>query len=302
MKEYLQFRKALIKEIDTPMAFREQIYEHFKNEINIDRESYKKFSAQRTYLSKKTFEYINQAKIFMVNNDVSNLLSLTNNEITNRKLPFDYFFINSSFNLDDNNKIEGILIFKKVVNNKTLGGALGCARVSHKGTPSAFVYFDLFSKKLEHSDLDNPLCSQDGAIGKFKDKKVQVFIMNFLDFLNNPEVEIIEVDRTKELNTIRIGNLPTSPQQIFVRVNGKLKIYLNELQSGGHFHYSHSFWVRGHFRTLRSERRYKDKVGIKMWILPYIKGKGILINKIYEVKKKAAGENTLPSAGANALV
>ena len=106
------------------------------------------------------------------------------------------------------------------------------------------------------------------------------------DLLNNPEVETIEILRTEEQNKKwnNRGKLPLPPQ-IFIKLDGKLKIYLDQLNSGGCFNYSHRFWVRGHFRTLRNPIRYKNKVGSKIWILPYIKGEGILINKIYEVKE-----------------
>ena len=77
------------------------------------------------------------------------------------------------------------------------------------------------------------------------------------------------------------GKLPI-PSQKFIRVNGKLKIYLSELNSGKHFNYSHRFWVRGHFRTLRNDK-WKNARGTKIWILPFIKGKGVLVDKIYEV-------------------
>jgi len=117
------------------------------------------------------------------------------------------------------------------------------------------------------------------------DTKLSLFVCNFLNFLNDPNVELITIERTKEQNEKRIlkGKDPIPPQ-VFIRITGKLKIYLDQLKSGGHFSYSHRFWVRGHFRTLRSEKWKKAK-GTKIWIPPYIKGKGILVNKIYDVKK-----------------
>jgi len=63
------------------------------------------------------------------------------------------------------------------------------------------------------------------------------------------------------------------------------KDYVNELNSSGSFEYSHKFWVRGHFRSLRSER-YKEKRGIRIWIPPFVKGKGILMGKSYRLRGK----------------
>lgn len=108
--------------------------------------------------------------------------------------------------------------------------------------------------------------------------------MNFLDFLNNPEVELLTIDRSDEQNDKRIkGGKPPIPTQKLIKLTGKLKVYINKLESDGLYKVSHRFWVRGHFRTLRNKTRYGSNSGKKIWILPYIKGSGILIDKNYEV-------------------
>ena len=38
-------------------------------------------------------------------------------------------------------------------------------------------------------------------------------------------------------------------------------------------------------KTTASQKGWKNKKGQTIWIVPYIKGKGILINKNYEVKQ-----------------
>lgn len=50
--------------------------------------------------------------------------------------------------------------------------------------------------------------------------------------------------------------------------------------------YSHKFWVRGHFRWLRAER-YGENIGKKLWIAPFIKGKGVMLHKEYDLNKQS---------------
>lgn len=59
---------------------------------------------------------------------------------------------------------------------------------------------------------------------------------------------------------------------------------LKTLKTGRHFSYSHSFWVRGHFRTYTSDR-YIGAKGKKQWVMPYVKGKGLLIEKTRVVER-----------------
>ncbi|MFO8019358.1 MAG: hypothetical protein R6U96_12040, partial [Promethearchaeia archaeon] len=68
-----------------------------------------------------------------------------------------------------------------------------------------------------------------------------------------------------------------------VKVTGKLKVYLDEIIHSNTFHYSHSFWVRGHFRDLVADRYIHKK---RIFVPPFIKGKGRLIEKTYSVGRK----------------
>ena len=232
----------------------------------------------------KMMSYLLNTKVFKVEEGVNELLLKTDNKIQVRKLPFDNFFIDVSISAkywmgeemlertgSPDLPITGIWITKEAFGEPVV--QLFMPRIWKKGNEDydTMHNFTLFESK-KHKLYDF----------------IRVYVCNFLDFLNNPEVQTVTVERTEEQNKKRIlrGKHPIPPQ-IFVNVNGKLKIYLNELQSGGHFNYSHRFWVRGHFRTLRNKVRYKDKVGTKIWIPPYIKGKGLLINKVYDVHRSA---------------
>ncbi len=142
---------------------------------------------------------------------------------------------------------------------------------------------ELYKKSMEEQG-ENPK-EQTDATEESENLMVK-FIGNFVNLLNSRDVELVTVERSKEQNVKRIarGKLPI-PSTIFIRLKGAIKEYINKLNSSGEINYSHSFWVRGHWRTLRNERRYGDKIGTMIWILPYIKGQGDIVNKVYNVKK-----------------
>ena len=109
--------------------------------------------------------------------------------------------------------------------------------------------------------------------------------MAFLNFVNNPEVEIIDSSLSREQTEKRARNKKVYiPQMSSIEVTGVVKRYINQLGSKGEFEMSHRYWVKGHFRTLRDEKRYGKNVGRRIWLCPYIKGVGVLIEKEYEVK------------------
>ena len=228
-----------------------------------------------------------ETKIFHIDNNLGIALEMTNNTFYNRHLPFDNMFF--EYNL----KVNKLNIFAFHIFKDKWGTNIRCYFKDSKSIRRQDVkFFDAwYESEIEKAKLLNKqkeIAKKAGVSQPIKDKEEKIiksFFCNFIDFLNTPDVEVVTVDITKEQNEKRIlqGKLPVPPQK-FIRITGKLKIYLLELNSGEHFNYSHKFWVRGHFRTLRSEK-WKNARGIKIWILPFIKGKGILVNKIYEVKK-----------------
>lgn len=117
---------------------------------------------------------------------------------------------------------------------------------------------------------------------------IQQFIFNFILFLNQPEVEFINILRTPEENMKRMmrGKCMLPEVTTVVNLTGKLKEYATRLEEhSNRSPYSHRFWVRGHFRTLSADY-YKMKKGMKVWVVPFIKGDGILLSKTYMLEKE----------------
>lgn len=152
--------------------------------------------------------------------------------------------------------------------------------------------------KIERIDLDMDCI-------KGLSKNIKVFVCNFLDFINNPDVQIVTMRESKERNLKRQrrGKLPI-PEYSLIRLTGELKRYVEEARQNRFFEYSHKFQVRGHFRRYWNKDRYRNlyqkysegklkgyyidkKYDVLMiWMLPHLKGKGLLIEQIYEVGSK----------------
>ena len=290
MQEYIEFRNTILNEIYN-LSHKDKMWNYNRHQTNVSKEEF--FRQLDKSLRGKFFvdSFLEVSKVFMVDDDVSQLLYMTKNKVYERKTPFDNFFINTSFTLKDGTLLKGILVFKhKILGEYKFTAAPLLIRKNGDfafNSDFAFMFFGLFSSKIKRSiTQDNVFESDDiNAFKLLKGGEIQNFVCNFLDFLNNPEVEIVEVERDEEQNKKRIARdkIPLPPS-FLVQVTGTIKKYIGGLRSSGHFSFSHRFWVRGHFRTLRAER-YGDNIGMKRWIFPYIKGEGILIKKAYNVKK-----------------
>lgn len=145
--------------------------------------------------------------------------------------------------------------------------------------------------KVLHTIFCFTICEDNGLyifyLDNLDSKNVKIignFVKSFFMFLNNPEISFIEHKTNSEKNNKRIlrGKVPL-PIKVLINITGKLKIYLDNYEKESlRSPFSYRFWVRGHFRHLWSDK-WKNKKGQTTWILPYVKGKGILINKSYEL-------------------
>lgn len=239
-------------------------------------------------------------KIFNVSDNIKKLLSLTNVPSKNDlvRLPFPSIFIDVNFVRDDMlklgidigyDKIIGVLFSEGTMITEDskcqVGKALRMTILSIHGSE---VWFDTFNSSI---NIDDKYAKFDFKVVKcdvtnpHARKFIHLFVLAFLNFINNPEVEIVRISRCEVQNAKRIskGKYPI-PSMYAINLDGVLKKYVDSLESSGHFEYHYRFWCRGHFRILRDERKWGKNVGKKIWIAPYVKGKGVLIEKHYEVK------------------
>jgi hypothetical protein len=256
------------------------------NEMNIPIEEVVLLMKEREIAQIQHIKELNETHMFHIDKNIGMLLEQTNNTIYKRNIPFNNMFFQYNFKLLDRD-IECFHILKDEY-------GIIIRIFYHKDSidvAECIGFFDEYNIKNENSEYlkeRNKLAKNIIDINNLNEKEkkqIRIFFCNFIDLINNKEVELVTIERTQEQNEKRIkkGKLPI-PKISYIKLNGKLKIYINKLISEGHFKYSHKFWVRGHFRTLRDENRYGSNVGKIIWIVPFIKGKGELIKKEYEVK------------------
>lgn len=262
--------------------------------------------------NQKLFYAFERAKVFGLDDDIKKLLIKTEGTNEIEKLPFDIIFLEVEFDVEYLNdkqfnrkitKIVGLLIasvneavvtdgkksFKEntLIDLATLRGVEGFRTwalcLDEDGgyafnTINVINKNDVFSEKLEVKSY-NP------KVRKF----VLNFVSNFLNLINNPKDVIIQervFSENKNKQRKRKG-LPLIPNRKVIIPTGDFKQYIYDMKKGADFSYSHSFWVRGFWRNYKSDK-YKHLKGKKKWIKPFIKGKGVLIDKKYDVKKKEA--------------
>jgi hypothetical protein len=150
------------------------------------------------------------------------------------------------------------------------------------------VWFDTYNK---NNNLFDKINKQNEIVVKENpttDKKsrdfIHKFVLNFLNFVNNPDIKIVEQKRSEQNVKRRLKQGKTTlPSSYKIFLKGELKVYVERICNGEKFKYSHKFWVRGHFRRLESDRYKEKKI---LWILPFLKGNGLLIDKTYHLEKK----------------
>lgn len=255
---------------------------------------------------------LESSKVFEMDDDISTMLLLTNNDQHFVKLPFRNIFLDSHIYVDHGRVMEevaGLLVtsnplpYEYVASNPPpIEDNFWIFCISKFYIPAIFdaefgpedllkLFNDLPKVQYHISGIDGSLYRKDiqrnvysSPFQKDFRDKIIMFVMNFIDFLNDPEVELRQVVRTEKSNLKRKkkNKLPLPSSNIVV-IKGKLYEYVNALKSHKHFSYSHRFWVRGHWRLLLDEK-WKYKRGTKIWIPPFIKGEGILITKTYRIE------------------
>jgi hypothetical protein len=243
---------------------------------------------------------LSKSHLFKVERDIVDALVLTDNKLDHarHKLPFPIIFIDCyipiiSWEFEDGkiaSHYNGILLFEvrdsynedEFIPLKNLQEML-----PKKGELSKFYMYG-YEGEIPSPDpylyIGNTGTDVTTA-PEFKDEKKQIemFVANFLDFINDPEVELVDEPNQVYTNKIRKrkGLSPIPPSKI-ITLKGKIKEYVAKIRTGATFTYSHRFWVRGHWRELRSDI-FTNKRNTRIWIPPYIKGNGVLLQKEYDL-------------------
>lgn len=237
------------------------------------------------------------AKVFHIDDNIKLLLNNTTNKIGIRNMPFPIIYLDVQ--IEQNNTVFTGILIHKIYDYDKLDPELKSIIFKQeeveqfdKLKDSTFILLLGYDK----IDFGNVFYATrilpDGSFDKIDKhtKNILTFICNFLDYLNDPDVETVNLEEANERHDRELKNYYESCkmdlEHIYItRINRPVKFYPQRGMSEGRSSYHYRFWIRGHFRTLR-HKRYGEHIGRKRWIEPFIKGQGILLQKDYKVTER----------------
>lgn len=284
LKNYQLFCKILSKGED----------EEALSDLKTDR--LKKAYKNMTSLFNTQYSLLKEAKYFEVSDRINLLLSNTKNEVNKIRFPYYFTFIDTRVIIHDRVYYSFFVTdfdsFEERYEKKTKDSKGRINIVTFYETENGMGYenFNIYKK-------DND---------KYRNK-IREYLMNFVDFVNSEDIKLMFRERSEKNTQRRVerGRLPI-PSFNKISVIGYLAKYLNKLESDEtNTRFNHRFWVRGHFQRFWNKDRYKnmykkfelgqlknfegkkyniDEGVLRVWVYPYIKGEGMLINKGYVTK------------------
>ena len=236
---------------------------------------------------------LKDARVYEIDGRVQRAFVLTPNKTREIEIPFPKLFINSLIEFNDLLVI-GILLEK---NNVYDDGDILIRILTKKypDKPDGVSALD-YSKRVKRTELESintwaiwlnkPRPEIEKEIKKESNgdlmKLLRRTVMNFNDFLEHPEVTVIERTRNNNEKRIKRGK-PALPNSTIIKVTGELKIYLNSVKNeDSDDNMGKCFEVAGYWKTYRHER-YTKKSGKRQFIHPYIKGAGVPDRRIRKI-------------------
>lgn len=240
-------------------------------------------------------------KVFNLTKELINLIEKTDVKIEYEKSPYHQLLIGLEETIEIGNaEIYSIMVRDRPLmgrNGETLSNILEIITciLDKKDNEPCWVFGNIFQNEKEiknnvmcktlNKDTKPTWCTQE-TLDKVVSESKKI-VLNFLNILNNPEVEVVEKSNRFIRQNKRRKGLLGKPDEISINLTGKLKKYVNEVSQDNEkkWELGHRFWVRGHWKHFRSNR-YKNMQGKKRWVLPFIKGKGEMVSKNYLVGEK----------------
>lgn len=255
----------------------------------------------------KMSSIIEEAKVFEVQEEVIDLLLDTENDIREEPLPYPIIFLDLKLDVEDsivkNREIEPKYLRGLLLQEMEKGEVIGYSNleVKKEGVFDVPIKFGIMKRNNDSNFV----------WGK-NNRNLNKFVVNFLDFINNPDVEWVEDSENYEMPSDggsyvncpycgqRLGNYEflknhienehpnRKPERRTCELSGKTKRYVEKYSKLGKEAKRdvRRHWVRGHWRHFPKDSEYwtEEKRGTKTWIPPHTRGEGILVPKKYKVE------------------
>lgn len=252
--------------------------------LNEDTKAYDEF--------KHFIDFTDYATLVELDDSIIPLITETKNKIFYRPLFVNHLYINNKFtiyvpsNYDDlfiQYVVHGIgvidtgsdLILLLIYTDPELHAVV-------KQTASLFKYNKL--------DFKDPYFMYINELQEELVKVIRTYICNIIDFVDNQDdcIQINHIVPTKERQQKRKNrNKNPIPTRIVIKPKKQFIEYTKQFNKDhNNKTTSHRFLVRGHWRHFKADRYSELKKQTPVWIKPYYKGEGIVINKSYLLKDK----------------
>lgn len=232
-------------------------------------------------------------RVIDIDDSIMKLILYTDNTAFFRPIFLPSFFINNTFEFG-NYYIKGILVYQCTweddrvsIDDIVIPNDVRIYFVTFNTNNFISSDFDISLRRIEKDEIGTKIkifFKEEKENLKEVFDRVLLVVCNVIDLIegNKEELEIREIKSSPSQNEKRIKRekIPIK-DRIIIKPKRQLLDYIKEFEKNYEkFHYSHKFVVRGHWRHFRSER-YTYTQGKKLWIRPYIKGEGLLIQKSY---------------------
>jgi len=307
-------KKGIPNPLESPAQFIKNDNNLFKTMFSMVQFSIKDFRASGHNVPEKDRQSIdlafncllNEGKVFKISQPLTAMLEKTNNKVYGRHLPFPIVFIDTNIEVNKRLHIFGLTLLRihSIAGENEFCRDLNC-KEDHGMMVMAMGYdpTDNGIRYLYESVYPDGVEKKDKQYKELKD--ITTFACNFLDFLNEPSVQYIKHDEGYKFTRTMKNQLKDAEDKkldmnktYFVKIEQPLKRYVDEFVTlSRHQKFTHRFWVRGHFRTLRKKERFGENVGKKIWITPFIKGTGVLLEKQYDTRHSHERTRSKTKAG-----
>ena len=245
----------------------------------------------------------NEIRLVDVDKELQPLLENTRNEIFFRPLFFKRIFVNTDI-VVDNLIVRGFLAFEHEEMGKR-DIVILCVCID---TIEHSDFWQTFALTDDREYTAHYECDDEIKVLKKAKQKIKNILVNIIDMVDNnaidEDIEMITIKIGDERNRTRIkkGKIPL-PTRVVLKPTPKFSKFLigyNDYETNtDRTHYTHKFYVRGHYRYYKDlksvdKEKHQDTATTKgadpkrgkyrIRINPYEKGKGILLNKDYIIK------------------
>lgn len=229
------------------------------------------------------FGVLKSAKIFKIDDSLLEVFLNTDLEVNYLHPPFDIIFLETKIKISEDEEVQGIFVMDSPLEESLSICFWALNKTKGKAFFNSFGFHNMnreivYDEGELPADTDNPLIK----------RKLCLFVIAFLKFLFNPDVEIMKKEYTPIRKKRRVEQGKPVYDHYYLKITGKTRKYIDDFSeqvSRTYQKHTDSWIVRGYYKTFTSDR-YKKMKGQTIFVAPYVVGLGEVKDKPYIVTEK----------------